>query len=126
MIDSWSAQVLRLFRESDDPPAPADDAWGAHDFVGALYARDRIGRGIDEAGVDSQAVPPLAIADEMFRMFTVADEDELLSEVGLPIPRDPWYWRRIPRTGPVPRDLNEWKRARLRGDQVDQPGDDPN
>jgi len=105
-----------MFHESVDPPAPAEDAWGAHDLIGALHARDRIQRAIRAAGANSEAVATVAVADELFRMFTVVDEDGLLSEAGMPTPSEPWYWRRIPRNGPVPRELNEWKMARLTGD----------
>lgn len=123
VVDSWAAQVLRMFHESLDPPGPADDAWGADDLVGALLARDRIEQAI--LGVPDAALgppPTLAVADELFRVFTVPDEDELLLEVRS-TRGDSWWWQRVPKHGPITRDLTEWRRNRLAQEHLDQPGD---
>jgi hypothetical protein len=123
VVDSWASQVLRMFRESLDPPGPADDAWGADDLVGALLARDRIEGAIVGVGDDSvKPLPTLAVADELFRVFTVADDDGLMSEVQSATPGEQWWWKRVPVTGPIAQDLNRWRENRLARERTETAG----
>jgi hypothetical protein len=123
VVDSWASQVLRMFRESLDPPGPADDAWGAHDLVGALLARDRIEGAIVGIADDRvKPLPTLAVADELFRVFTVADEDGLMNEAHSTSPGDQWWWKRVPLTGPIAQDLRQWRQNRLALEGTEPPG----
>ena len=107
MVDAWAVHVVRLFRELDTSVAETPSAWGAHDLVAALYARDRVKAGLDTCpGVDG-TLAVVEATDELFRCFTVEDERDLLGLVGYDIPRAPWWWRRVPTRGPVATELTE-------------------
>ena len=106
LIDSWSAHVVRLFRESSASGSSGSD-WGVHDYIAALYIRDQVQRCvlkvIPVGGNDPFTVQA---ADELFRSFTVPDTEDRLRAVGSDLPRSPWWWGRIPARGPVSRDLD--------------------
>jgi len=105
LVDAWASHVLRLFRESQ-PSFAGEDAWGVHDFIAALYIRDRIDRGLDAFASDDGAPPTLIVSDELFRSFTTEDSREKLQAVVRDAPREPWWWRRLPTTGPVVTELD--------------------
>jgi hypothetical protein len=48
-LDSWAGCVRRFHRELD-LPTDAPDAFGADDYVGALFGRDRIAKALDRIG----------------------------------------------------------------------------
>ena len=109
LIDSWAAHVLRLLREAQPAFETPALAWGVHDFVAALYIRDRVQRGIltHSTDLDATLPPTVVISDEVFRSFTAEDDGEDLKLVFSDIPSEPWWWQRIPKAGPVLTELQE-------------------
>lgn len=114
-IDSWAAQVLRMFRESVSQADPrTEDVWGPDDLVGALLARDRIETAMPTPTDHdiSELLPTLAVADELFRLFTAPDETKLIGEVCSADARVSWWWKRVPKSGPIREELLVWRQAR--------------
>lgn len=103
-LDSWALNVLRFHRELGlGPDAP--DAYGADDYVGALFGRDRIERALSGTFAGREGPAALEIVDEFFRGFTVPDSTKLLRHAGNSDDRDPWWWQRVPLQGPVVEEL---------------------
>jgi hypothetical protein len=104
LLDDWAARVLKLYTDAreralfDDPKT-----WGVHDFIGSLYLRDAIERGIKSVtGSDgSVTITTLAAIDALLRSFTVDDDRQILRHLEPDAPREPWWWRRLPATGPI-------------------------
>jgi hypothetical protein len=101
-VDDWCARVLKLGRDAlGEADAPA--AWTVWDLIGAYFLRDAIEEALAEhrrEGDDLQ-LPTVAIADEFLREFSVEDIKEELSRLE-PCDRvRGWWWRRIPKSGPI-------------------------
>jgi hypothetical protein len=106
LVDGWASHVLRLLHESGASVQDDDLASGAHDWIAALYLRDRVQRVVDAA------VPATVEAtDELFRSFTKPDEEQFLRRAAHDLPREPWWWGRIPTAGPVARELSAIERS---------------
>jgi hypothetical protein len=112
LFDSWAAHVLHLVREveSFDPK----QAWGAHDFLAAVYIRDRLDKGLAGTG---GTLAPVEVTDELFRRFTRPHGERSLRLLDPDVPDGPWWWRRVPTAGPVADELSDLH-ARLRGDDA--------
>lgn len=107
LLAGWAFSVSRFEREAvlapDDP-----QAWGADDYIGALFGRDDLAELVREF---QEELPPvfhtaLSSADDTLRLTTVEDSTGLLQKfqahesIGTS-----WWWRRVPRSGPVRHDL---------------------
>jgi hypothetical protein len=105
LIDSWSAHVVRFALESG-ASEPSGTDWGVHDYIAALYIRDQVRLCVHQVTPTKEDAPfTVQAADELLRSFTVPDIDERLRHVANDVPRSPWWWGRIPSSGPVARDL---------------------
>ena len=103
VLTSWGAQVERLSEEAVAGVEPRD-ARTEHDFVGALYARDRVRRGLGAVSGDLQVVASRLVErfDGQFRDMTEQDTGGLLDLVLVEdVPDTGWWWRRVPRRGPA-------------------------
>ena len=99
VVDSWARHVLRLAEESKG--VETRDSWVSHDYVGALYVRDEI-----ERGLSGEINPTVAAIDELLRGFTRPDEFGELRILGYEVPSEPWWWQRVPSTGPIADELH--------------------
>jgi len=96
---------VRLFRESGAAES-SESYWSVHDYIAALYIRDKVEQCLKQAGCAEPAGPfTVQAADELLRSFTVPDAEERLSSIRSDLPRDPWWWNRVPPIGPVAQDL---------------------
>jgi hypothetical protein len=80
--------------------------WGAHDWIAALYIRDRVQHAVDSRPAHDDVPATVQVTDELFRSFTTPDERHLLQRLADDSPREPWWWGRIPKSGPVASDLS--------------------
>ena len=118
LVDAWAGHVMRLSVEAHQDSDSLEFPWGVHDFIAALYIRDRVEHGIRQRSLSSNAdIPPtVAVADELFRSFTLEDRQGTLQSVAQDAPTDPWWWRRLPKTGPVIAELHAIFARRRRAD----------
>lgn len=103
LITSWSTQVRRLHEEVFAEVEPRDPRT-EHDFVGSLYARDRLQKGLELAAEDTRLVAWKIVqrADDLFSETTAPDIEGFVSMVDLePIDGRGWWWRRAPVNGPA-------------------------
>jgi len=107
LVDSWASHVLRFCKESSTTSNDSDLAWGVHDWVAALYIRDRVQHAVDSQLNDAQLPATVQVADELFRSFTTLDDDNRLRLAASDLPREPWWWARIPVGGPVATELSQ-------------------
>jgi hypothetical protein len=106
LVDAWSDHVLRLYRERDMTLAEAPSAWGVHDYIAALSIRDHLEHGLEQ--ITEQRIPSVVeIADELLRTFTATASAGMtrLSAFDETIPTEPWWWQRLPTTGPVAEEV---------------------
>jgi len=101
VLEAWAAHVVHLY---EDIHERSEGSWGAHDYVAALFIRDRV-----EAGLVSTEFRPAVVqaVDALFEAFTVEDEAMLLDPVqARPDAGGPW-WSRVPASGPVRDELDQ-------------------
>ena len=82
--------------------------WGAHDYVAALVIRDSIETGLGLLGADHRKLmgTSLTDTDSMFKEYTEEDRDGCTGRIlGEEVTDRPWWWGRIPRQGPVRREI---------------------
>lgn len=110
LVDSWAYEVLRLYRESFG--SETRESWIPDDFVAALYTRDRLETVLRGLG-DERELPSVLAVDELFRSFTVADPARVLNEWDSDeLPSEPWWWQRIPKQGPIAKELSKFAAGR--------------
>ena len=114
LINGWSAQVLKFYRDLDSSWRDPDPTiWGGDDLMGTYHLRDAIESGLDllEAAVGTRKVATLTATDELLRTFTVEDTDSMkLFDSTIEL-RSGWWWRRVPARGPVVQQLAEMSRT---------------
>lgn len=107
LVKAWGQHVQKLVddqrKEICEP-----DVWGIHDYIAALYIRDRLSI---ECARQQSAVPEadrslLETVDRAFEAFTEPDHERLLIRLE-PIVYDNsrWWWGRIPKMGPARQEL---------------------
>ena len=108
LVDGWQAEIRKLVRELDSDPCD-HSVWGAHDFLGMLHLRDIVDQGLAQlpspARADANRL--LEAADRQFVDLTEPDDQGMLQRF---VPSQPigtaWWWRRVPKRGPVRFDLS--------------------
>jgi hypothetical protein len=85
---------------------PPDDpgTWGAHDLVAALYIRDFLADWISRlsAELHYKVITAIRPYDEKFLELTQPDGEHLVARAAaLSLEDKPWWWHRIPDSGPV-------------------------
>jgi len=110
LLLGWYEHVTRMEKELDLPDSDRS-VWGAHDLIAADSLRDFIARGLEsipERGSRNYLVA-LDEADSRFLSYTEVDELGALLRLdgGAPKVRG-WWWTRIPRSGPIRRDLDRF------------------
>lgn len=112
LIDAWAGRVLKLFFDTDPGVDPNDGStWTINDLVGALYLRDAVERGLRDLaqrrGRSMAEVAAVRAVDELFKTFTADDKRGVVQLTDTAAPSSPWWWRRLPVTGPVATEADE-------------------
>jgi hypothetical protein len=110
LVDGWNRHVERLVAEgtrhmSEDSPETV--LWGVHDYAAALHLRDLVeGASHNPSTMQTELAERLRSADAKFISFTKKDLagwlPRAIPEAGS---RPEWWWRRIPKRGPVVDEL---------------------
>ena len=105
---SWASRVEKI---DQDRTLPWTDrtVWSEHDLAGSLFIRDFLQQALDvlPASLRERLIAGfVAVADERFRSYTVADLDGRMGRVaGIDPAGKAWWWHRVPESGPITRDL---------------------
>jgi hypothetical protein len=109
LVNGWAKHVERLQAEEhsslDDPLV-----WGADDYVGALHLRDLVVTGVDQSPpeIHDLALVRVASVDGAFMSFTEPDLRRIIDRFsGEEHSESEWWWRRLPKTGPVREELEQ-------------------
>ncbi|WP_033290972.1 hypothetical protein [Amycolatopsis jejuensis] len=110
LLLGWYEHVARMEGELEFPD---DDrsVWGAHDLIAADSLRDFIAGGLELVPEEdaSNFVSALGEVDSRFRSYTEVDElGVLLRLAGDEPDARGWWWVRIPRFGPIRRELDRF------------------
>lgn len=107
LATAWTQHVQRLVSEQDKDIAESS-VWGIHDYIAALYIRDRVSvaRESGQEIISEKDMSQLDLVDRDFTVYTELDHGSLLTKIEPVEPDDSaWWWRRIPRKGPVRQEL---------------------
>ncbi|MFD7922187.1 hypothetical protein ACFV3R_23555 [Streptomyces sp. NPDC059740] len=110
LLLGWYEHVTRMERELGLPDSDRS-VWGAHDLIAADSLRDFIARGLESIpeGESRNFLIALNEADSRFLSYTEVDElGVLLRLYGDESKVRGWWWKRIPRSGPIRRDLDRF------------------
>ena len=107
---AWWEHVSKL---EGDLTAPTDDRsiCGAHDFVATLVVRDLAADGLPRIAPDLRAPAELALheVDQRFLSYTEPDDDGCTERIdGRVDPHRGWWWRRIPKSGPIHEEIRQY------------------
>lgn len=108
LLCAWKGHVEKIER---DLPLPSSDrsVWGAHDLVATVGLRSFLQEGITHLDLDIRQRVERVIGgvDDRFLAYTEVDEFGLLEKLaGRFNPDHAWWWRRIPKAGPVREEIN--------------------
>lgn len=108
LVMAWNHHVERLRKEAGKQEDDARFTWNEHDYVAALFLRDNLESGL-RTSEDDRARKAVDKVDASFRSFTGEGPAELLPRLADVSPDNRgWWWRRVPLTGPVARDLDRY------------------
>ena len=108
VVDSWTQHVTRLYAERHNDLARNPSSWGAHDYLAALYIRDRVAIGLAQAPLEVANIAQARVtsADRLFLSYAEPDTTDILSRFERVEHDDSaWWWKRIPATGPAREEL---------------------
>jgi hypothetical protein len=110
LLQAWGQHVDRI---RDEENLHAGHGWTAHDLVASLVLRERIAASVGEqpTEIQSAAAEYLSGPDDLFSAISVEDRrgtvrrfaDDVGSTSG-------WWWSRLPRSGPIRIELDDWQR----------------
>ncbi len=111
LLIAWAHNVAKIDTDRTAEPLSAR-AWGGYDLIGSLSLRDFLDKCVDrlDEPLRSKVSSTAEKFDNHFRSITVHDENNLLEKFtdgGLA--DAPWWWHRIPNSGPILTDLLESK-----------------
>jgi hypothetical protein len=107
LVTAWKQHVQRLYSEQEKDVADPN-VWGIHDYIAALYIRDRIAAvfGIHKNPDTEIDQSVLESVDRDFQSYTELDRERLLTRLEpVEYDRSSWWWSRIPKTGPARQEL---------------------
>ncbi len=116
LIKAWTKDVDRLEWEHRSTHASDPGSWTVWDYISALLARDRIAD-ITTLIPDSLGSKIRAWVekkpDAKLCSFTQVDNSGIFSRFASEIAEEDlfskdWWWNRVPVSGPVHEDLEEW------------------
>lgn len=106
LADDWAEYVLRLDEQLIEAGA---DLAGIKEFVAGLQVRDRLAEGL----ADATAPALIRAADALYKACTHQDDHRVLARLDDALPTQPWWWERIPASGPLASEFSKQAR-RLR------------
>lgn len=110
LATSWALHVRKI--DSDRTMPPDDPArWGPHDLVAALYIRDFLNRCISwlPTELGEKVIDAIRPYDDMYRAITHPDDKRIMARVAeRSVTNKPWWWHRIPDSGPMLKELEEF------------------
>lgn len=101
-IEGWSLHVVRIGREMSAPPTL--ERWSADDYVAALFLRDRVENALEQVWNRDSQPAILETADSFFRSISEPIDSLLFLEWNAPTDR--WWWKRVPKFGPIREDID--------------------
>lgn len=112
LVVAWAKNVAKI---DSDRALPASDrgVWTEHDFVGTLFLRDHVQRALDQLSpnVREKIENYVAGTDDKFRSFTMEDSGQRTARIAeIDITGRPWWWFRVPISGPIALDLSRYIR----------------
>lgn len=106
VIGSWSAYVSQIAADMAEYPAEVIGIFGYDDFIGALFTRNALERGMRQLSVSDQDAEFYIVktVDEYFQSLTRDDPGRLVGAseplfAGLVDDDSYWWLRRIPKDG---------------------------
>ncbi|WP_280319516.1 hypothetical protein [Nocardia wallacei] len=107
LLVSWALHVEKI--DSDRFKSPADrGVWGGYDLVAAFSVRDFLAGCIEQLGnpLKDKVIRLAERYDTRLRSITIDDEKQVLRRyVEVDLTAAPWWWRRIPDSGPLLEEL---------------------
>lgn len=100
---SWAAHVRKIGADRTMPP-DHPRTWGPYDLVAALHIRDFLARCADQLSPELKAkvITRILPYDQMFQDITQPDDNQLVARIeGESVADKPWWWHRIPDSGPM-------------------------
>ncbi|GHA10648.1 hypothetical protein ACFOOM_31950 [Streptomyces echinoruber] len=114
LLQSWRDHVVRIEGELELPDSDRT-VWGVYDLIAALALRSFIARGMEIADQNSLEGFRRALGDvdSRFREFTEGDESGVVRRLDEgERPSGEWWWDRVPRIGPIRREIERIKATR--------------
>lgn len=111
LAEGWARSVLRHYQESGS--IELQDPWGVHDFIGSLYTRDTVEEWLQSFAAPNEVPGCVQVADELLMIFTEEQAATPYVLIDPEITGVGWWWRRLPRKGPVRQEFDE-----VRGSQA--------
>ena len=103
----WATRVAKF--DADRALAWTDrTVWNEHDLAGSLHQRDFLERSMAQlpTPLRERLTAWVAEVDERFRSYTVDDPDGKMAKIAeVDLTGRPWWWRRVPDSGPIVEDL---------------------
>jgi hypothetical protein len=112
LLKGWHIHVSRIESELELPDSDRT-VWVAHDLIAALAIRSVIQRGLRRVGANYPAGFGEALdeVDAKFARITEGDEHGVVRRIDAGYrPEDEWWWNRMPKIGPIRRDLDRMSR----------------
>jgi len=107
MAVAWAKHVAKI--DADRALAWTDHSvWNEHDLAGSLFQRDFLERAMGQlpTALREKLAVWVAGVDGRFRSFTVDDPDGKMARIAdVDLTGRPWWWRRVPDSGPIVEDL---------------------
>ncbi|RDI52662.1 hypothetical protein [Nocardia mexicana] len=107
LLVSWKLHTEKI--DSDRFKSPGDrGVWGGYDLVAALSVRDFLADCIDQLSepLRNRIMDLVDECDELFRSISVSDDRRLLDQYAdSDLSTAPWWWHRIPDSGPLRAEL---------------------
>jgi hypothetical protein len=119
LVKGWAKHVDRLETEHSSTHASDPCSWTVWDYIAALLLRDRIAETItlisDPLGSKTRAWVEKK-PDAKLYSFTQADDSGIFARFASEIAEENlfskgWWWSRVPVSGPVHEDLEEWAQS---------------
>jgi hypothetical protein len=109
-IDLATAWEVRVRKIDLDRTLPWSDrsVWNEHDLAGTLFIRDFLQDALDQlpGSLRERLEHWVNEVDDRFRSYTVDDPAGRMATIAdVDLTGRPWWWRRVPDSGPIVEDL---------------------
>jgi hypothetical protein len=104
---AWADSVRKIDLDRSLPSTDRS-VWTEHDLAGTLFLRDHLQRALAQLRPELRERMDryVSVADDRFRACTVDDPAHKMAVVaGVDLAGRPWWWFRVPDSGPITEDL---------------------